>query len=200
MQSDDNRGRSEDSDTESGEDTFFPERKNETLEDTPEQVEVSRGEADIWKENYARLLADFDNYRKRINRDLDDAKKFGNENVLKAFLPVLDNLERALSHFEKSNDAPPEAKALAEGIRLTEKQFLEVLEKFQVTRVPAKGEIFDPNIHEAMGFSETDEYPEGSIVDVFQQGYFLHNRLLRPSLVTVAQKKGLDGNSANGSA
>jgi molecular chaperone GrpE len=200
MQGDDNRGRSEDSDTESGEDTFFPERKNETLEDTPEQVEVSRVEADIWKENYARLLADFDNYRKRINRDLDDAKKFGNENVLKAFLPVLDNLERALSHFEKSKSASPEAKALAEGIRLTEKQFLEALEKFQVTRVPAQGEIFDPNIHEAIGFSETDEYPEGSIVDVFQQGYFLHNRLLRPSLVTVAQKKRLDGNSANGSA
>ena len=200
MQSDDNRGRSEDSDTETGQDVFFRERKDETLEDTPDQIEVPRTEADMWKENYARLLADFDNYRKRINRDLDDAKKFGNENVLKAFLPVLDNLERALVHFEKSKTVSPEAKALADGIRLTEKQFLEVLEKFQVTRVPAQGEIFDPNLHEAMGFSETDEYPEGSIVDVFQQGYFLHNRLLRPSLVTVAQKKGLEGNSANGSA
>ncbi len=200
MQSDDNRGRSEDSDTETGQDVFFRERKDETLEDTPDQIEAPRTEADMWKENYARLLADFDNYRKRINRDLDDAKKFGNENVLKAFLPVLDNLERALVHFEKSKTVSPEAKALADGIRLTEKQFLEVLEKFQVTRVPAQGEIFDPNLHEAMGFSETDEYPEGSIVDVFQQGYFLHNRLLRPSLVTVAQKKGLEGNSANGSA
>lgn len=189
MHNDENRDVSEDPSMGSEQDDVTKEKTKDAGETSRHPSEESTTEADIWKENYARLLADFDNYRKRINRDLDEARKFGNENVLKAMLPVLDNLERALVHFEKSKDVSPEAKALAEGVRLTEKQFLEVLEKFQVTRIPSKGEAFDPNLHEAIGFSETDAYPEGMIVDVFQQGYFLHNRLLRPAMVTVAQKK-----------
>jgi molecular chaperone GrpE len=189
MHNDENRDVSEDPAMGSGQDAVSNEKMKDAQETSQYPSEGSSMETDTWKENYARLLADFDNYRKRINRDLDEAKKFGNENVLKAMLPVLDNLERALVHFEKSKDVSTEAKSLAEGVRLTEKQFLEVLEKFQVTRIPSKGEAFDPNLHEAIGFSDTDAYPEGTIVDVFQQGYFLHNRLLRPAMVTVAQKK-----------
>ncbi|MHB1286318.1 MAG: nucleotide exchange factor GrpE [Leptospirales bacterium] len=144
----------------------------------------------LWKEKYVRLLADFDNYRKRMNRDMEESKKFANESLLKAFLPILDNLERALFHFELINELAPELKALVEGVKLTEKQFSELLEKYHVTRVPTRGVSFDPNVHEAMGFTPSDTHEEGMVVEVYQQGYLLQNRLLRPSLVTVAQKKG----------
>ncbi|MHB8423280.1 MAG: nucleotide exchange factor GrpE [Leptospirales bacterium] len=151
--------------------------------------ESENAEVLLWKDKYVRLLADFDNYRKRVNREMDESKKFSNESLLKAFLPILDNLERALFHFEPFKEVTPEVKALTEGVRLTEKQFSELLEKFHVTRIPTRGASFDPNLHEAMGFTPSDEHAEGMVVDVYQQGYLLHNRLLRPSLVTVAQKK-----------
>lgn len=152
-------------------------------------TEETGKEADLWKDKYIRLLADFDNYRKRMAREQEESRKFANESLLKAFLPILDNLERALFHFGKVPSSSPELKALAEGVKLTEKQFLELLEKHHVTRVPASGSVFDPNVHEAMGFSPAEEHEEGAIVDVYQQGYLLQGRLLRPALVTVAQKK-----------
>lgn len=170
--------------------------------ETPESVASadphsgsSPEDADQWKEKYIRLLADFDNYRKRMGREQEDSRKFANESLLKSFLPILDNLERALFHFEKVDSPSPEVKALVEGVKLTEKQFLELLEKNHVTRIPAKGELFDPNVHEAMGFSPSVDHKEGTIVDVYQQGYLLQGRLLRPSLVTVAQKKEEDTGS-----
>ncbi|MHB1926926.1 MAG: nucleotide exchange factor GrpE [Leptospirillum sp.] len=168
----------------------------EFQEETPEHVSSadphsgsSVEEAEQWKDKYIRLLADFDNYRKRMGREQEDSRKFANESLLKSFLPILDNLERALFHFEKVDSPSTEVKALVEGVKLTEKQFLELLEKNHVTRIPAQGEVFDPNVHEAMGFSTSVDHKEGTIVDVYQQGYMLQGRLLRPSLVTVAQKK-----------
>ncbi len=145
-------------------------------------------EQENWKEQYIRLFADFDNYRKRVGRDTEESRKFANESLLSAFLPVLDNLDRALHHFEKQQSSGADIKSLIDGVRLTQKQFEELLEKYHVTKVPTHGEVFDPNVHEAMGYSETSSVPEGTVVDVYQQGYRLHNRLLRPSLVTLARK------------
>ncbi len=161
----------------------------ERATDPPEEG-TSGGEAgqENWKDQYVRLLADFDNFRKRTARDNEESRKFANESLLSAFLPVLDNLDRALVHFEKQQEHGTDIKSLVEGVRLTQKQFSELLEKYQVTRVPTHGEMFDPNVHEAMGYTETDAVPEGSVVDVYQQGYRIHNRLLRPSLVTLARK------------
>ena len=147
-------------------------------------------EALEWKEKYIRLLADFDNHRKRTVRELEEARKYANEALLRAFLPVLDNLERALKHVEARDIAEnPEYKALVEGIRLTYKQFQELLEKNHVTRVPSEGVPFDPEVHEAVGYTESESLPEGVVVDVYQQGYRIHNRLVRPSMVTVSKGK-----------
>ena len=147
-------------------------------------------EAEEWKEKYIRLLADFDNHRKRTLRELEEARKFSNDSLLRAFLPVLDNLERALKHVEARDVAEnPEYKALVEGIRLTHKQFLELLEKNHVTPVPSEGMPFDPEVHEAVGYTESESLPEGVVVDVYQQGYRIHNRLVRPSMVTVSKGK-----------
>ena len=83
-------------------------------------TEETGKEADLWKDKYIRLLADFDNYRKRMAREQEESRKFANESLLKAFLPILDNLERALFHFGKVPSSSPELKALAEGVKLTE--------------------------------------------------------------------------------
>ena len=178
--------RDDDGSAENGE---FQEEAPESVSSSDPQSGSSGEDVDQWKEKYIRLLADFDNYRKRMGREQEDSRKFANESLLKSFLPILDNLERALFHFEKVDSPSSEVKALVEGVKLTEKQFLELLEKNHVTRIPARGEVFDPNVHEAMGFSSSVDHKEGTIVDVYQQGYMLQGRLLRPSLVTVAQKK-----------
>ena len=184
--------RDDDGSAENGE---FQEEAPESVSSSDPQSGSSGEDVDQWKEKYIRLLADFDNYRKRMGREQEDSRKFANESLLKSFLPILDNLERALFHFEKVDSPSSEVKALVEGVKLTEKQFLELLEKNHVTRIPAQGEVFDPNVHEAMGFSPSADHKEVTIVDVYQQGYLLQGRLLRPSLVTVAQKKEEDTGS-----
>ena len=169
-------------------DADLPEAENQSENPVGEDSPTASSEQENWKEQYVRLLADFDNYRKRTGRDSEESRKFANESLLAAFLPVLDNLDRALHHFEKQQSTGADTNSLIEGVRLTQKQFAELLEKYHVTKVPTHGEVFDPNVHEAMGYSETSSVPEGTVVDVYQQGYRLHNRLLRPSLVTLARK------------
>jgi len=139
-----------------------------------------------WQDKYIRLLADFDNYRKRVAREQEESRKFANESLLRAFLPVVDNLERALQHVGEARNIP-ECQSLVEGVRLTHKQFLELLEKNHVVRVQSEGVPFDPEVHEAVGFTESGAIPEGTIVDVYQQGYRIHNRLVRPAMVTVSK-------------
>ncbi|MGC8500207.1 MAG: nucleotide exchange factor GrpE [Leptospirillia bacterium] len=142
---------------------------------------------DVWKDKYLRLLADFDNHRKRTVRDLEDGRRFANEGLLRAILPVLDNLERALAHAGDGGDLGASGMGLLEGLRLTSKQFLETLEKNGVSRVPSEGEPFDPSVHEAVGYVESANHPEGTVVEVYQQGYRIHNRLVRPAMVTVSR-------------
>jgi len=150
---------------------------------------AKEGEENPWREKYIRLLADFDNYRKRVAREQEESRKFANESLLKAFCQFWTIWSGPFFISEKVSSPSPELKALADGVKLTEKQFLELLEKNHVTRVPAQGSVFDPNVHEAMGFSPSEGFEEGAIVDVYQQGYMMQGRLLRPALVTVAQKK-----------
>ena len=142
---------------------------------------------DVWKDKYVLLLADFDNHRKRTVRDLEDGRRYANEALLRDFLPVLDNLERALAHAKDGSELGPACQGLFEGLRLTAKQFLEMLEKNGVTRIPSEGQPFDPSVHEAVGYAESTTHPEGTVVEVYQQGYRLQNRLVRPAMVTVSR-------------
>jgi len=136
---------------------------------------------DNW-DKYLRAVADLDNYRKRAKRDLDDARADARTRVLKEILPVVDNLERALAH-EGSDQT-----AVTEGVRLVLRQFLTALERCEVTKVEADGQVFDPNVHEAIGQEESDA-PAGTVVNVLQTGYRLGERLLRPALVVVAKPR-----------
>jgi molecular chaperone GrpE len=168
-----------------------PENDSEQTEaqNTPESapakdpLEEARAEAAKLRDQLLRTAADFDNYRKRSRREIDDAYKKGSEEMLRTLLPVFDNLERAVLHAEQANDA----KAIAEGVRMVLKQFLDAIGKVNIKRVAGVGQPFDPLVHEAIQQIETDEHPAGTVVAEVQPGYMLGDRLLRAAMVVVAR-------------
>ncbi|MCX7822472.1 MAG: nucleotide exchange factor GrpE [Syntrophobacterales bacterium] len=130
-----------------------------------------------------RMMADVDNMRKRLEREREDIICYGNEQLLKELLPVIDNLERALQHGGDQCDP----KVIREGIELTLKNFFSVLEKFGCKPFDSLGMPFDPRYHEAVMQRESTEYPENTVIEEFQKGYTFRDRLLRPAMVVVAK-------------
>jgi molecular chaperone GrpE len=146
-----------------------------------EQLAAKEKEA---RENWDRFLrerADLENFRKRANREKEELLNYGYKSLIEEVLPVLDNLERALSH--ASEDGLP---ALVEGIRMTHCMLLAALRKFNVRQIEAVGTLFDPAFHQAMAQVPTDEYPPNTVVEEYQKGYMLKDRLLRPAMVSVS--------------
>ncbi len=138
------------------------------------------------KEHHDRLLrlaADFENYKKRAARDKEEWTKFANEDVIRAILPFIDNLERAVNHAQKVADTG----VLIEGVRLTIQQILQSLNKFGLSSFQSVGKPFDPNVHEAMLVVETNQHEPNQVVEEFQKGYLLNDRLLRPATVSVSK-------------
>jgi molecular chaperone GrpE len=142
-------------------------------------------------DRYLRLAAEFDNYKRRAQRDQSDGIRFANEKIFKDLLPILDNLERAiLCGSDQTGNG-----GLLEGVELTYKQFLETLTKFGVRQISSVGELFDPAMHQAVAQVESETAKPNTIVEEFQKGYFLHERILRPAMVTVAKDKPAEGTS-----
>jgi len=137
------------------------------------------------KDRVLRLSAEFENYKKRKQREIDEFKKFANETVFKQFLTVIDNLERAIASAEENSDD----KSLLEGVKLIYREILKICETFNVKPVDAENQPFDHNFHQAVNQEETDEFPENTVITVLQKGYVLHDRLLRPAMVVVSKKK-----------
>ena len=132
-----------------------------------------------------RLKADFENTKKRLEREKQDSIKFANEKLLVEILPIVDNLDRALASLSEGHD--PEK--VMQGLKLAQQELHEVLEEHGVEQVKGLGEAFDPQIHEAVGVVEAPEQKDGTIVDEVQRGYLLNGRLIRPSRVRIAQNK-----------
>ena len=132
---------------------------------------------------FVRERAELENFKRRMQREKRDALRFANEALLKDLLPVVDNLERAIAHAEKGGNG----QSLAEGVALILRSILDVLEKHGVSRVEAKGQVFDPNKHEAMAQVEHADLAPNTVVDEHLPGYALYDRLLRPAAVTVAK-------------
>lgn len=153
--------------------------------DPEEALEAVRAEAARNWDLYLRERAELENFRRRMQREKDDLAKFANENLLREFLPVLDNLERALSHARQNEENDDEG--LLKGVEMILGQFQKVLEKFGVTAVDAVGKPFNPAWHEAMGQMESREHPPNTVIQEMQRGYILNERLLRPALVMVAK-------------
>ena len=145
------------------------------------------------KDTHERMLrsaADLDNYKKRALRERDEAQRFGIEKLLKDFLPVMDNFERALEHAQNADPA-----SLLKGVQMTRKQFEDALSKNGVRGFSAKGQAFDPRLHEAMSQIETSG-PANQIVSEMARGYFLNDRLVRPALVVVSATPGENARAA----
>jgi molecular chaperone GrpE len=132
-----------------------------------------------FKDRYLRTLADFENFRKRSEREKNDYFKYAMAGVIKDLLPVLDNFDRALEHAEEGDD-------FHKGVSLIYKQLFDVLRRHGLRIVEESGVRFDPNIHEAVVTEEDPSVPSHTVVAVLQKGYFLHDRLLRPAMVKVA--------------
>jgi molecular chaperone GrpE len=141
-------------------------------------------EFEACRDKLLRLQAEFENYRKRQVREREIYRRSANEDLLRAMLPVLDNLERAVEHGEESADVV----LLLKGVQLVVKQMRESFLQFGVKPVDALGANFDPHEHEAMSTVETDgDPPDGAVAEVYQKGYLLHGRVLRPAMVAVAK-------------
>ena len=137
-----------------------------------------------------RLQAEFENYKKRQVREREVYRRSANEDLLRAMLPVLDNLERAVEHGEESSDVVQ----LLQGVQLVVKQMRESFLQFGVKPVESLSKTFDPHEHEAMSTVETDgDPPDGTVVEVYQKGYLLHGRVLRPAMVAVSKMIGEGG-------
>jgi molecular chaperone GrpE len=147
----------------------------------------AQAEAARYKDQLLRTAADFDNFRKRSRRELEDAERRGRDDLLKEFLPVFDNLERATLH-AASTEATGGVKALAEGIGLVIRQFTDTLRKIGIERIEAVGKPFDPSQHEAIQHLESAEFEPGTVAAEVQAGYRAGERLVRPALVVVAKR------------
>jgi molecular chaperone GrpE len=147
------------------------------------ELDAAREEARSHHDRYLRDAAETENYKKRVTREKHDAIRYANESLVRDLLPVIDDLERAAQHAR--TDGGPQS--LLDGIELVLKGCLEALQKHGVTRITAKGEPFDPEKHEAYAQVETDEYEANTVVDEVHHGYYLADRLLRPSMVSVSK-------------
>lgn len=141
------------------------------------------------KDQLIRAVAETENVRKRAQRDLEEANKYAVTNFARSLVSVLENLQRATGSInEELREENPQVKNLAEGVEMTLRELLSVFEKFGINRIDPMGEKFDHNFHQAMAQIEDESVEPGTILQVLQAGYSIHDRLLQPALVNVAKR------------
>ena len=170
-----------------------PEGPNEVLQTSvEEEVEHLKAELDHVRDVYLRKLAEFDNFRKRVERERDEHRVAGVEEMIRDLLPVLDNFERALQH---AND---DSGAFLQGVEMIAKQLWDTLERRGVREVNPVGQPFDPELHEAVQRVEDGQHPPGTVAWVMLKGYTMGDRLIRPAMVGVAVEPEGDSNGGGG--
>lgn len=145
--------------------------------------------ADEYYDRWLRTAADFENYKKRAERERNDILKYAHEEIMSDLIVVLDNFERAL----KAAEASADSKQVIDGVKLIRKQLLAVLQKYGLRPVEAIGKPFNPEFHEAVAQVETDEHPEGTVLTEQLKGYTLDSRLLRPAVVVTSKSSAAAG-------
>ncbi|MFP4039803.1 MAG: nucleotide exchange factor GrpE [Desulfosudaceae bacterium] len=164
-----------------------PEKAAQTPDDTiallEEEVAALIKEKDDFKERFYRVSAEFDNYKKRIDRQWSDFKKYSHETLVKELLTVVDNLERAVEAAGKGNESD---NGLVEGVKITLAEIFKIFERFGITALEAKGEKFDPVYHQAVSTQPAEDVAENTVLEELQKGYLIHDRLLRPAMVVVS--------------
>lgn len=149
-----------------------------------EELLKTQAERDSYKDQLLRSLADFQNFRKRVETDKQALRTSAKESVILDLINVLDNFERTIAAVE----AGAKLESVLEGIRLTDRQLRQVLEQHGVKRIESAGQPFDPELHEAISVHETEEHPENTVTDELTSGYKLADKVIRPARVKVAKK------------
>jgi molecular chaperone GrpE len=144
-----------------------------------ERLRIELGEA---KDRDLRTQAELDNYRKRVQREMEDSLRYANMNLMRDLLPVVDNLNRAADSAEKTSDVA----GLLAGVKMVAAQFEDVLARHHCKRITAHGETFDPNVHEAIAQQPSEEHPQGMVLLEATTGFQLHDRVVRPTQVIVS--------------
>ncbi|KPK17171.1 MAG: hypothetical protein AMJ62_02895 [Myxococcales bacterium SG8_38] len=185
------------------EDFFVPEEQTATgteseaePEAEPSDLEKARAERDRMRDQLLRIAADFDNFRKRSRKEIEEVRRRAIEDTLREVLPVVDNLERAVGAMAEASDVA----AVAQGVQMVLRSFDDIASRLSLKRVPAVGEQFDPTCHDAMQQQETDQHAPGTIVAEVVPGYYLGDRLLRPAMVVVAKPPSRTDDQGDGSA
>lgn len=154
-------------------------------ESDAERADRLSQELEAAKDKYVRLVAEFENFKRRSTQEMQSRFKFASQGLVSSLISGLDSLERAIEQAkEEENEALRE---FVTGIEMAKQQFYEAFAKHHIERIEPKGELFDPNRHEAMGVIETDEVKPDHVAEVFQAGYLLHDRVIRPAMVQVAK-------------
>lgn len=172
---------SEDGDDSEEDETEVSDREP-TLEERAADAESKYKEM---QDRYLRLNAEFDNYKKRMMRENSDRLKYFNMELIKELLPSVDNLERAISH---AGDENSDLENMTEGLQMVYKGMQEAFGKFGVSEIESIGKEFDPNCHQAVGMIESQEVPENHVAEECLKGYYLHDRIIRPTMVRVSGK------------
>ena len=159
------------------------------LNDLEDKLVEAQEQAQENHDRMLRMAAELENYKKRTGRELEDMRKYATENLLRQLLTVVDNLERAIASASAENQSD---QSVVDGVALTLAEINKILEKHHVTPVEALGAPFDPAYHQAMSQEECADKPANTVVQEFQKGYLMHDRLLRPAMVVVSK------NSQNG--
>ena len=160
-----------------------PEREPATAEIDSLNERLTKAEART--NDLLRTLADYENSRKRASRDLETERKFAHSKLATDLLPALDNMNRAVDAARKAGDNGP----LVQGVMATQMQLLDILKRHGITPLEAEGAVFDPNLHQAVQMLPTADHPAGTVVQVLEHGFMVHDRVLRPASVIVAAAK-----------
>jgi len=171
--------------SEDGEDgeVIFPEQDDGGAESEQTDLEKAQAERDRMRDQLLRIAADFDNFRKRSRKEVEEVRRRSIEDTLREVLPIVDNLERAADSMAGATDVS----AVSNGVRMVLRGFDDIANRLGLKRVDTVGHQFDPTCHDAMQQEETNEHAPGTIVAEVVPGYFLGERLLRPAMVVVAK-------------
>ncbi len=177
---------------ESGDEVILEDEESEELEKSPEeQLEDARAESAELRDRVLRLAAEFENYKKRMERERLAMLKYSGESIFRELLPVVDNLERAVEQGVVGGvEAEKNLEALSEGVELTLKSLRSTLEKFEVKPIASIGEPFDPTIQEALTMEASETIPANHVLGEFEKGYYYKDRLLRAARVIVSSGSG----------
>ena len=151
-------------------------------DDPATRLAAAEKQRDDYLDLLQRTRADFENYQKRLQRDLQDERRYSQRPLAHDLLPIIDNLDRALSAARQAG----EQGALVQGVALVQTQFLDVLRRHGITPIEAQGKPFDPNLHQAVMQRADANVAAGTVLEVLQQGFMLHDRVLRPAAVVVS--------------